>query len=165
MAIAEISSLISGIKGTIDITKGLKSAYDANTIFQAQTDILERLFAIQSEALSLQEKHSTLIDEKRELENRIKEFENWSESEIQYSLRKLTGGVFVIEPNKSHKSPKPKHWLCTNCYGNKKKSILQPARTTHDFFFECLECKNKIMVYSEDFQDFMNPDYDFETFD
>lgn len=144
MPITELTSLIAGIKGTIDLAKGLKSAYDAHTITQSQTEILERLLNLQIDALALQDKHSTLINEKDDLSKKLMEYERWSETESQYELKEITPGVFVRSYKTSNQSQQPNHWLCTKCWEDKKKAILQKH---HTGAYECQRCGGK--VYSE----------------
>lgn len=147
MAIAELSTIVTGIKGTIDIAKGLKSAYDAHTITQAQTEILEKLFSLQIDALSLQEKHSALVNEKEELAKKLMEFEQWEKTESQYQLEEVHFGVFVYSPKESERSTEPKHWLCTNCWEERKKSILQcDYKHSEGAGYTCPRCKTQIQM-------------------
>jgi hypothetical protein len=146
MPIPEVVAVVSGIKVVIDIAKGLKSAHDAHTITQAQSDILEKLLDLRIDALSLQEKTSTLINEKEELAKKLMEFEKWAETERQYELAKLPPGILVYAQKKSGTSTEPKHWLCTNCWKDRKKSILQLEYTgAHT----CPECKHRFDIEME----------------
>jgi hypothetical protein len=95
MVIAEVSTVITGIKGTIDIVKGLKSSYDDHTIVQTQTQIREQLLTILSDAIALQEKHSALINEKDELKKKLMEFEQWEKTESEYELKEIVRGTRV----------------------------------------------------------------------
>lgn len=145
MALAEITALITGIKGTIDVTKGLKSAYNAHTITQAQTDILEKLFALQVEALALQEKHAALIQEKAELAKKLVQLEDWSQTETQYQLKEVAPRIFVYIA----KSPTPfinnEPWYCANCFTQRQKSVLQSTSESSEYHeFTCHRCNKSI---------------------
>ena len=128
MVIAEASAVVASIKATIEIAKGLKASYDAKTITQAQTQILEHLLALQVDALALQEKHSVLIHEKEELKKKLMEFEQWRKTESEYELKEIKSGKFAYALKKSQQSEVPPHWLCINCWDDRKKSILQKSQ-------------------------------------
>lgn len=148
MSIAEVSAIVTGIKATIEVAKGLKSSYDAHTITQAQSEILERLLAIQMDALALQEKHSTLINEKDELAKKLVQFEQWEKTESEYELQEIERGKFVYSSKNSQQSKKPTHWLCTQCWEDRKKSILQASHHTEsEAEYICPRCKIKSWFY------------------
>ena len=93
----------------IEITKGLKSSYDARTIIQAQSDILEQLLAIQFDTLTLQEKHLALINEKEELAKKLVQFEQWEKTESEYELQEINRGKFVYSLKNFQQSEKQTH--------------------------------------------------------
>lgn len=144
---SDFTLLIEGIKGSIAMVKGLKSAYDQHTITQAQTDVLEKLLALQMDALSLQEKHSALIHEKEELQKKVMEAQKWSETESQYELKQVVPGRIVRSFKKTSESTDPPHWLCPNCWEDKKKSILQSYNWMGDSWrVSCPRCSFKMSV-------------------
>lgn len=148
MVIAEVSTVITGIKGTIDIVKGLKSSYDDHAIVQAQTQIREQLLTILSDAIALQEKHSALINEKDELKKKLMEYEQWENTVSEYELKEVVPGKFVYTYKKSQQSTTPMHWLCPNCWNDRKKSILQVIhRTEREASHKCPRCDFGILVY------------------
>lgn len=150
--IAEISSLISSSKAAYDIAKGvnaLKSEVDRN---EAISIILKVLLSVQSDALSVQSKTHELAIEKHNLTKKLMEFEKWSETEQQYELKEVIRGVFVYSYKKENEISQPMHWLCTNCWKDKVKSILQ--RTASDDTYTCPKCKTEINLSMDTFVDF-----------
>lgn len=148
MVIAEGTALITSIKGTIDIVKGLKASYDARTITQAETEILEQLFTIRAEALALQEKHLTVIHEKEELTKKLMEFERWEKTEAEYEFKQIVRGTYAYSFKKSQQSTIPSHWLCANCWNDRKKSVLQAEFDTgEEAKYFCPECKFSFHFY------------------
>ena len=141
MVIIEGTALLTGIKGTINIVKSLKSSYDAKTITQAQSDILEHLFALQIDALALQEKHFAIIHEKEELIKKVVQFEQWEKTESEYELQEIVSGTFVYTSKNTQQFGIPTHWLCTQCWDNRKKSILQRQYVGHTPKLICPRCK------------------------
>jgi hypothetical protein len=148
MPIAEVSAIITGIKATMEIAKGLKSSYDARTITQAQSDILEQLLTIRMDTLTLQEKHLTLINEKEELAKKLVQFEQWEKTVSEYELKKIVLGTLVYSYKKSQQSEIPPHWLCPNCWNEHKKSIFQAEYDTgEEAKYFCPECKFSFRFY------------------
>ncbi len=144
--IAEISSLISSTKAAYDIVKGISSLKAEIERNESIAKILEVLISVQSQALSVQAKTQELEIEKYELAKKLMAFETWSETESQYSLEEIASGVFVYSYKKTNEANEPMHWLCTNCWKDKIKSILQcdtPHRT-RDISYSCPKCKNVI---------------------
>lgn len=127
MPIAEITAVLSTAKTAIDIAKGISALNAEVKRNESISKILEALIAIQSEALSMQEKYQGLLEEKNEIASQLKEFEQWADTERLYELKDLGGNVFVYAYKKTESSAEPMHYLCTNCFKDKKKSILQFA--------------------------------------
>jgi len=120
--IAEITSLISSSKAAYDIAKGInaiKSEVDRN---EAVSKILEVLIAVQTNALSVNAIAQELQREKYDLENKVRQYENWAETERQYELKEVVPETFVYAYKDN---TKPNHWLCPKCFQEKKTYILQ----------------------------------------
>jgi len=147
----EFTAFISSISALIKIAKGLQSVRDQHQISQATSELLERILSVQGDALSLQEQHFSLIHEKEKIEKKLSEFEDWKNTQSQYSLFRTLYGKVVYVPNESHKSSEPKHWLCANCFNERKKSILQPQNDGNNFTFFCPKCKTRLFVDSDEF--------------
>jgi hypothetical protein len=121
----EIASLFTSIKVAYDIAKGINSLKSEVERNESISKILEILLSVQSDALLMQEKHLFLLRDKDNLEKKIMEIEKWSETETQYELKEVARGFFVYAYKKSDDSMKPIHWLCANCYKDRKASIIQ----------------------------------------
>ena len=146
MAIAEITALITSTKTALDIVRGIRSLNTEVQRNESISKILEALIAIQSEALAVQEKHQKALEEKYELATRLKDFEKWSEIEELYELKDLGGNVFVYAYKKIDTSTEPMHYLCANCFKDKKKAILQCEGTyTSGTAYNCHACNSKIV--------------------
>jgi len=145
--IAEISSLISSSKAAYDIAKGvnaLKSEVDRS---ESISKILEVLLTVQTQALSVNAIAQKLQEEKYELTKKMMEHENWSKIELQYELKEITSDIFVYIYKKSEESTEPIHWLCTNCYKDKIKSIIRLASEgSGSKKYVCHHCKNEFYI-------------------
>jgi len=139
--LAEISSLVASSKAAHDIAKGissLKSEVDRN---ESVSKVLEVLISVQMQALSVNAIAQKLQEEKFELTQKVMEFKKWSETEAQYELKEIAPGILIYAYKKGDDAIEPMHWLCPNCWHDKKKSILQ--RNYHDSnsgMYACKKC-------------------------
>lgn len=161
--IEEIGLLINSTKAVYTIAKGisfLKSEVEKN---EAVSKILEALLSLQTEALSVNEKTQELQEENYRLTNKMREFENWSETEKQYELKEIDRGTFVYASKKNKTIAEPVHWLCTNCWKDRKRSILQKFGG----IYKCPSCKTEIYPFtnqSSDYTDCPENDYNSDPF-
>lgn len=146
----EVTSLITSAKTAYDIAKGINSLKTSVERNESISKILETLLSVQTDALMMQEKHQVLLREKDELNNKLKEFEKWSDIETQYELKEIAPSIFVYAFKKTDDSTDPMHWLCTKCYKDRKASILQLARQyKEDKDYFCPSCNNEYKVRSK----------------
>lgn len=152
MPAMELAGLISSIRGAIDAVKELKYSYNDQALLKTQAELLERLIGIQQVALSVQDQHSSLLNEKVELQKKLIEFEKWGEIEASYRLLEVQNGRFVYSLKNPQLSPEPIHWLCTNCFDERKKSILQAVfKNDFDALYVCQRCKANLYLHFKDY--------------
>ena len=146
MVVNETSALVAGIKGTIDLAKGLKSAYDSHTIAQAQSDLLDRLLALQTDALMLLQKQSDLLAERDQLTEAIDNLNNWAELEKRHHIEEVHPQIYVYVANVPNPSLKNQPWYCANCFTDKKLSVLQSTESSHENYKDllCHKCKASV---------------------
>jgi hypothetical protein len=118
------SELIAGLgllKTAFDMAKGLKDISDATIRNGAVIELQEMI-------LSAQQQQSALIERVRELEKEVARFETWEAEKQRYELKEVPGlnHVLAYTLKPEAQSSEPPHWICTNCYENRKRSILQP---------------------------------------
>lgn len=101
------------------------------------------IISLQNEMFSMQSEQSKLLQIKYDLEKKLMECENWDKIKSQYELKEVNSGRFVYAPKPDSNLSEPDHWLCTNCFNDGKKSILQP-KISKTF---CPKCKMEIIVF------------------
>ena len=139
--IAEISSLITSSKAAYDIAKGISSLKSDVERNESISEILKVLIAVQTDALSVNAIAQKLQEEKYTLTQKLMEFEKWSDTEQQYELKEIIAGVFVYAYKKTTENKEPMHWLCTNCWKDRIKSIIQKSSVGTNY---CPMCKTPI---------------------
>jgi hypothetical protein len=83
------------------------------------------LVAIQVNALSALNEAQFLVSRNRDLEAENATFKEWRNEASQYSPLEISLGIFVHARNDDMALMKSKQKLCSNCFNQGKKSLLQ----------------------------------------
>jgi len=146
MAVPELTMALSSIKGALELIKLISESRKDSIIKEKTIDLRNTIMDIQMSFTELYEKYSALLSENDKLKKEIKQIHQWEVTKSHYDLMKSVFGTFVYAPNKSYPNIQPLHYLCTNCYDNGKKSILQVVKTPSStcYIYECPSCNMKI---------------------
>jgi rubrerythrin len=128
-----IKTAFSNIKIASDIIKGILS-------IKSMTEINEKAIELQGIILSLQDKIFDIQKEYSEIYDKYSEISNWTKNiASHYSLYDTGEGKFVYALKQEFVKPdEPMHWICAQCFNERKKSILQAARK--DEFAHSVQC-------------------------
>jgi hypothetical protein len=149
MPLNEISTALASVKVASDIVKGILSLNKDVAVNERAVELLSSILSLQKDLLSLQSDYGDLLKSKSDLEEELKKFNTWSKTESQYKLEEVSSGTFVHSPKNLNESKEPMHWLCTNCWEDQKKSILQITwQGESSAKYTCPRCKNEIDVES-----------------
>jgi hypothetical protein len=95
--------------------------------------------------LSLQSQYQILLTENEELKKELIEVETWDEETKSYNLAEITTGVFAYAFKGNESQNIPPHLLCTHCFQNRKKSIIQlDEKSINGASYSCPRCKTII---------------------
>jgi hypothetical protein len=141
--VGEAFGALSAIKTVFDMAKRLKDIDDAT---RRNAAIIE----LQEEILSAQQAQSALAEQVRNLEKEAVDLKTWHQDEKKkYYLKSVARGSFAYARKEGMEPPEPPHWLCTKCYENGKKSILQYHHANYsDHIYRCSICGEEIRVDS-----------------
>jgi Zn finger protein HypA/HybF involved in hydrogenase expression len=151
--IAEIGAGFSSLKAALDLAKGLNAANTQTAINEIKIELQEHILGGQ-QALGAAREVSTADAERiRQLEQQIVQFKDWEGEKRRYELKAVAGGAFAYVLKAGMENSEPTHWACTNCFENRRKSILQkmPSSTAQAQLriptqYECPACKAKIAL-------------------
>ncbi len=138
----EIVGAITSLKGALDILSGLIAARDLKKFSAQLIEMQEKIIAGHMGISTLQDQLLTVKDEKRDLEDKIREFENWRAEAERYELKDFGGQTFAYVVKEAMRNSEPVHYLCAACMQKREKSILQ--RITSGGLFECHNCKSRV---------------------
>ena len=137
--VGEVFASLGAFKNMFDLAKGLKDLNDAAERNAVAIELQEKILATQAQ-------HAALIESVAELEKQVADFEKWEAEKERYELIEFSEGQFAYALKTEEISPEPAHMLCTNCFDQNQKSILQtetrnPGRKKVHF---CLRCSGDI---------------------
>ena len=146
MDLTLIQGTISGLKLAGDIAKGfmeLKSMADVQgKVIELQSAIL----SAQSSALSANADQAAMVDEIRRLKEDIARVKAWEAQKQRYQLQPIWDRAAVVYALKESVSQgEPPHWICTKCYEDGLRMMLQPrVGKEGKGVLACPSCKSEL---------------------
>lgn len=139
----EITTALASLKTVSDLIGLTLRAKVDSAVTQKAIESQSAIISLQTAMLHLQSEHQSLLNEKVQLERQLAESFTWAEECQKYDLEEIDEGIFVYAP----RSGSPAHWLCTRCFQDKKKSILnRTGSDSRGLIFLCFVCQNSIRV-------------------
>jgi len=122
---AAIAGFAASVRTAVEITKAMKDLHDANLLQTKTFELTREIMAAQSYAMEAVAAQSALLERVRELEEKIAKLETWDAEKKRYELKPLKEGVLVYALKAGMENGEHPHYICTNCYEDGQKSILQ----------------------------------------
>jgi hypothetical protein len=136
--VAEIFGGISAFKSMLDIAKSMKDMSDS----AVRQDVAIKL---REQILAAQEAQSALVEQVRTLKEELIRFETRETEKQKYELKDLGWGALAYMLKPETRGTEPPHWICTNCYGNRRISIIQHTSEKHGgMAYLCQACLSTI---------------------
>ena len=102
----------------------------------------EQIMSLREGALELQEENQELKSRVRELEAKLQAADDWKHEKERYVLVNPWGGLAQVYALKGERADgEEAHYLCPNCFHNKKKVILTPGKRDGWVVMVCPACK------------------------
>jgi ribosomal protein L29 len=140
-----IQGTITSLKFAGDVAKSL---LELKTLGDVQGKVIELQSAIlsaQSSALSANAEQSAMVEEIRELKKEIAKVKAWETEKQRYKLTNPWSGGVAYALKETMANGEPPHLICTKCYEEGRKSILNPLKDANNFeLFACPVCKSQI---------------------
>ncbi len=121
-----IQGAIFSLKTATDIAKGFLQLQSMAEVQGKVIDLQSAILAAQSSALAAQSEQSSMIQQVRELEEEITRVKAWEREKQRYKLVAILRGATAYALKESCKGTEPPHWICTKCYDDGRRTILQP---------------------------------------
>lgn len=137
-----IQSAVTGLKTAFDLTQtlvGLKVGAEVNA---KAIELQQVVMSAQANAFAAQSQQFTMLEEIRALKEEVARIKAWERQKQRYKLHEPWGSIFVYALKESMSEGEPAHWICTNCYENSSRSILQFAFNQQiGRHYSCPTCK------------------------
>ena len=143
-----IASAYTGLNAAYKILSGFLNLKISSEVQAKVIELQGIIVAAQKDAFAAQTAEAALRDEVRSLKEEISQMEKWEAEKEKYSLQQVASGAFAyaLKSQTTFGGETP-HWLCTNCYENRHKSILQKQGTAQRLStYKCPACSNSILV-------------------
>lgn len=141
MDIAVIPGLVSNLKAATDVAKAL---YDLKLSADVQAKVSElqsALLAAQTSALTATAAQFELQERVRQLEAQLRAAEDWRSTKLRYALvTPWRGPAQAYALRRAEANGEQPHLVCTNCFEDGKRIILNPVRQGRTFMI-CPACK------------------------
>ena len=98
---------------------------------------------LQTEMMMVQSNYQNVLGANEDLKKQLVQHEQWEKDKERYELKFVGNATFVYSLKPGIDPIQPHHWLCTNCYKDGKKSILQRLDRGAPMMF-CPSCKTEI---------------------
>jgi superfamily II helicase len=129
MDLSLIQGTISGLKVAGDLAKGLLDLKSLADVQGRVIDLQSAILAAQSSALSANADQAAMAEEIRTLKEALAKAKAWEIEKLRYKLVSPWEGAVLYALKQSQASSEPPHYLCTRCYGEGRKSILNSTQS------------------------------------
>ncbi len=142
---ADIAGALSVIKTASDLATLVLNTKVNQAVKEKAIELQSVIISLQSTILTIQAQYQDLLTDKNRLEQDLVNAKNWEAEAAKHTLTQIALGAFVYVINEDQRGSQPAYWLCTNCYENKQKSILQKGTHNMDGWqFSCPNCNMTI---------------------
>jgi regulator of replication initiation timing len=143
-------AMITGIKTAIDLATAIKNITDDIELKAKTSELYNSIIGLQNGIMSMQAENHSLLQDNHSLSKKLVDVETWEQEKTKYSLSEICPKVFVYSRRKDEDSHEPPHCICTTCYNQGEKSILQFKEKTHaGTYYKCHKCSSEICDYND----------------
>lgn len=143
-----LSSALGSVQAVRDIASsmvGMKTAAEVNAKAIELQGVILSLHGDIANAIAAQ---AQLAQENQQLKNQLAEIEDFRSDATNYKIVELLPGIFVYGRKEPIGHTELPHYLCTNCYQSRKKSILQMVMTGGWLHINCPCCATSLHTQS-----------------
>jgi hypothetical protein len=145
MDISALQAVLTSLKSATEVAKAIFDLKESGAVQSKVIEIQSALLAAQSSALEATNAQYVLQDRVRELEAQLKKLEDWGDQEQRYALvGPWRGPAQVYALRKEIANGESPHYLCTNCFHSRRRTILNPTTKDGWVHLVCPVCKSDL---------------------
>ena len=134
MPLTEITSALGALRGTVEFLKTVHDAEKQVDLNVVTLELQEKLINLHSEIFAIQEKYEALAATIVQLETELKREQERNEENSKYELESVGPGQFAY---KFVGQDRPEHFICSHCFEDGKKSILEVQKSDRGTLYLC----------------------------
>lgn len=150
--ISSISAALSSLTAAKDIAQAMIGLRDAAAFQSKLIEFQSKIIDAQNSAMAANDERASLLETIRHLEEKMAHLKAWEAEKQKYTLKEVDRGAFVYTLKESAQGAEPEHWICSKCYGNGQKSILQSKGSPRpeggpgyrDTLWKCFTCNSEV---------------------
>lgn len=139
-----ILAATNSLKVAGQIAIGLMNLKSTTEVQAKAIELNQQILAAQHELFAANASQSALVERIRELERQVMQMKDWEAQKQRYQLKAPFARSLVYALQKAMSNGEPPHYLCTRCYEDGKRSILQNALSSQWTVFACSICKTQV---------------------
>lgn len=158
MDIALFHGTIASLRLAGEITQGFLKLKSLSEVQGKVIELQSVILSAQSSALEANAQQTAMVEEIRNLKEEIAHIKAWEKEKQRYKLISPLPGTVLYALKEECSASEPPHWICTKCYEEGRKSILNPQKNKAALYvFICPVCKSE--YHSKDRLYPPTPDY------
>jgi len=148
MDMALIQGTISSLRLAGEIAKDFLDLKTFNEVSGKVAELQSAILTAQSSAMEANAAQFSMIEEVRALKAELTRIKAWDTEKSRYKLFEPWKGSIAYALKGSMSNSEPPHYICTGCYENGRKSILNQTTNVHrDIFYSCPVCKSQVPTH------------------
>ena len=136
-----LQGTITSLKLAGDIAQGFLKLQSLAEVQGKVIELQSTILSAQSSALEANAHQTAMIEEIRNLKEEITRIKAWEKEKQRYKLVSPWQGTVLYALKEKCSSSEPPHWICTKCYEEGRKSILNPQKKATWYAVVCPMCK------------------------
>lgn len=147
MADSGLVTLGAGLAAAAKVLQSLKDVLGGKDARAEISQLYDIILAAQADALQASIKERAMLGRIGDLEKELAQAQAWDEQKSRYKLVNPWPGnaVLVYALKESCKASEAPHWICTKCYDDGRRTILQPTKDAKGWvLLRCATCRSEI---------------------
>lgn len=138
----QVAGALGSLKAAADIAKAVMGAKVDFAVKEQVMSIQQSLLEAQQTMLAMQEALADANQRARQAEDALVAANDWAKEKERYKLFSPYAGAVVYAMKESEAHGEVPHYICTNCYEQRRKSILSYVKLPDNFYaLRCSVCK------------------------
>jgi len=123
--LSAIGAALASFNTLKNIAQTMIGLHDTKALQAKVIEFNNAIIDAQTKIFLVNEERSALLERVSDLEKEVADLEAWEATKQRYELKATSGGGFAWFLKADAQGSEPPHKICTNCYEQRKRSILQ----------------------------------------